>query len=53
MKITLEFEHPWELTNLLKELSKQMKEDQAIQDETIKLNELKQLVTEAVYNCHA
>lgn len=27
MKITLEFEHPWELTNLLKELSKNLKTD--------------------------
>lgn len=53
MKITLEFEHPWELTNLLKELSKQLKEEQAIQDESVRLNELKQLITEAIYNYHA
>ena len=27
MKITLEFEHPWELTNLLKELGSSIKQD--------------------------
>ena len=29
MKITLEFEHPWELTNLLKELGSNIKQDKA------------------------
>ena len=29
MKITLEFEQPWELTNLLKELKSNIKQDKA------------------------
>ena len=53
MKITLEFEHPWELTNLLKELGKQMKEEQATQDESERLAELRRIISDEVYKYNA